>query len=127
MCHKSNHLLNPPIGTRLRRTKDPAGLLSPGLTPTEIMNFKLWFFGPDWLTEPETSCTSHVTNIKQLNLTDIPELNMKHQIFHIGQVVHFDISRFSSLTILKRGLGYVFRFNTKCSKTKESRQYNLLY
>lgn len=90
------------------------------MTPTEILNSKLWFYGP------ETGWTSHDVQIKQLNLTDIPELNIKHKVFYIDQVVHFDISKFSSLTKLKRVLCYIFRFKNNSFKAKEFRQYGPL-
>lgn len=110
----------------VKTDENPADLLSRGLTPTEIMNSKLWFHGPDWLTKLETFWAPHDIKIKQLNLTDIPELNIKHQVFHIDQVVHFDISKYSSLSKLKRVLGYIFRFKNNSSKSKEFRQYGPL-
>jgi hypothetical protein len=104
---------------------NPADILSRGCTAEELVNSKLWWKGPTWL-----SSTVEMQQIKDLHILttmtssqpdfsdDNPHTNIESNEQNIQSV--FDINRYSSYSRLRRVTAWMFRFiNNLRKKDKE--------
>ncbi|XP_018310126.1 uncharacterized protein [Mycetomoellerius zeteki] len=82
-------------------------IISRGMNPTQLKASHLWWNGPDWLKTTDWPLPKETTNISE----DLLEERKSTKIFH-SQVNDSDelFLRFSSLTKLKRVIGYCLRF-----------------
>lgn len=103
----------------VRSEHNPADILSRGSGPDDLVNCKMWWHGPDWLSKDEQFWPKAAFVVVQ----DIPELrkrdNMSFNTIIYSSVI--DFSRFSNLSRLKRTVAYVFRFIANC-KSRVHRQ-----
>ncbi|VDI10348.1 Hypothetical predicted protein, partial [Mytilus galloprovincialis] len=99
---------------------NPADLLTRGITGTKFINNRLWFHGPEWITD-KTQWPTWSGNeiVENENIMEIPTnetsekqhvllTSQKRQEFGIHKIM--DIERYSSLKTLIRVTAYVMRF-----------------
>ncbi|KAM7356671.1 uncharacterized protein ACRADG_002324 [Cochliomyia hominivorax] len=86
---------------------NPADLASRGVTPQELLDNELWWYGPKWLEKPESQWpyVEYSTVLK-----NIPEA--KSIQVHFSYFKNFDdpLERFSSFHRAMRVMAYVYRF-----------------
>ena len=91
---------------------NPADCASCGLFPSELLQHKLWWSGPEWLHAPETEWSSKPM------LVQIPEpIEEKEICLHALADTHPMLpilERFSSLGHLKRITAWIFHFVENC-------------
>lgn len=117
-------LVPPHMWSHISTHYNPADCASRGLLPSCLVNHKLWWYGPPWLSNPTTEWP--VSSFKIMKNEELPELRSEPLNVLIA-VNELDIfSKFSSWSKLLRVLSYVFRFikNTRLKK-KESRSLQL--
>ncbi|XP_055527801.1 uncharacterized protein LOC129720363 [Wyeomyia smithii] len=93
---------------------NPADLVSRGLSVGELVNSKLWKYGPEWLHEGEGHWPKQELEAFTTPPDEIPE--RKAAIFVIQTVVSSDtlINRFSSFHRMIRVIAYCLRFVRRC-------------
>lgn len=121
----------------IRTHENPADLISRGMQADELVNNKLWWHGPQWLTEPEKQWPPpvEITQLKQPNevrtelKVQVASVQSKElEIFvhnHTKKVYLFDYTK--NLGEMKRILTYVLRFVdnwVKCVKEKKKPPQN---
>ena len=81
--------------------QNPADCASRGLFPCELLEFRLWWDGPDWLHEPESSWPLSPI---ALPLDELPESEeTRQEVSHVITLSALPLlDRFSSFTRLKR-------------------------
>lgn len=92
--------------------ENPADLVSRGLNLNLLKDLKLWWNGPEFLSNQDymDSNMSDFTR-KIINNTDLPEINLKKVTFVASTVLDLiDFDRFSSIPKLIRSVAYVLRF-----------------
>ncbi len=95
----------PPSHWRHVRTKEnPADLLSRGMPATELINTKLWWEGPPWLTLPPVKWPP----ILKIPLKNLPET--KPTCLSIVSPTPEFVTRFSSFFKLSRIVAWIYRF-----------------
>ena len=89
--------------------QNPADCASRGLFPCELLEFRLWWDGPDWLHEPESSWPLSPI---ALPLDELPESEeTRQEVSHVITLSALPLlDRFSSFTRLKRVTAWVRRF-----------------
>lgn len=100
---------------------NPADLLSRGTTPQVLMDSVLWWNGPSWLFETESSWP-HLKSCP----SDLPELKKETQFFATTVQPFCNFEDYSSLTKLERVTAYCLRFIKNCSKQDKDRQFGPL-
>ncbi|XP_018370063.1 PREDICTED: uncharacterized protein LOC108765716 [Trachymyrmex cornetzi] len=99
--------------------ENPANIISRGMNSTNLRACRLWWNGPDWLKSKDWPPSKETIIISE----DLLEERKSSKVFH-SQVNDIDelFLRFSSLTKLKRVIGYCLRFKHNVlqpeSKTK---------
>ncbi|XP_065365574.1 uncharacterized protein LOC135958605 [Calliphora vicina] len=87
--------------------ENPADLASRGISPSELNNNKLWWFGPSWLK-------NSISDWPNQHLFDTPntDLEIKPIRVHFSFFSDFDdlLERFSSFSKAMRVMAYVYRF-----------------
>lgn len=102
--------------------ENPADLLTRGIEAKGMLNNKLWWKGPDWLSNDDFKCKF----ISDINLTNIPEQRIVvHTTINVNQNQEL-FTRFSSLHKLKRVVAYCLRFIQNCKVKCENRQVDEL-
>nr|CAI5825554.1 unnamed protein product [Callosobruchus analis] len=94
---------------------NPADVLSRSLPPSQLENHNLWWHGPKWLTQ-ENSSWKVSSNIK-IDLA-VPE---QRKLGNNQNVVLNLIDKFSSFLRLQRVLAYVLRFLNSCKMQNKRR------
>lgn len=110
---------------------NPADLLTRGITGTKFINNRLWFHGPEWITD-KTQWPTWSGNeiVENENIMEIPTnetsekqhvllTSQKRQEFGIHKIM--DIERYSSLKTLIRVTAYVMRFIQNCKLARSDR------
>ncbi|XP_037826677.1 uncharacterized protein LOC119614634 [Lucilia sericata] len=87
--------------------ENPADLASRGISPLELKNSELWWFGPSWLK----NSTSEWPN-QRLSSIPVTDLEVKPVRVHFTYFSDFDdlLERFSSFPRAMRVMAYVYRF-----------------
>ncbi|XP_011688864.1 PREDICTED: uncharacterized protein LOC105450629 [Wasmannia auropunctata] len=91
----------------VQTSSNPADLATRGIDPSELIGRTLWWHGPAWLGQAETSWPMRETSPS----ASIPE-EERRAAAHTNQVPGGDdlLTRFSSLSRLVRVTAYCFRF-----------------
>jgi len=102
-------------------TENPADLVSRGVKVEELKNSKMWWYGPDWLQELDTSLWAKQYTIP----SEIPEIKQNKIVSTTVVKNHLNIfNKYSTLYRLLRIIAYCLRFAKNC-KTKTRVQGNL--
>ncbi|XP_024885139.1 uncharacterized protein LOC112463171, partial [Temnothorax curvispinosus] len=98
---------------------NPADVISRGVNPNQLKHLRLWWEGPEWLYDP----AEHLHETIPPVIGEIPETKASSttftQIFEDNDI----LSRFSSLSRLKRVIAYCLRWKEpiKSSTTRQIR------
>jgi hypothetical protein len=97
--------------------QNPADLASRSCSAKELIDNTLWWTGPIWLRENETSWPTHAS----FNMENIPEQRATN-VFVAIQGDEWDIfNRFSSYNKLIRVTSLILRFSFNCRNSKNKR------
>ncbi|XP_030753174.1 uncharacterized protein LOC115880177 [Sitophilus oryzae] len=102
------------------RTQDnPADCVSRGMKPQELLEFEMYWSGPDWLREsieswPEPLVVSRSNELPELKRVVVANTSTLDSEF-------IDLSRFSNLTRLERVIAYCIRFINNCRRKEDER------
>ncbi|XP_076624584.1 uncharacterized protein LOC143343501 [Colletes latitarsis] len=94
---------------------NPADLISRGMTPKEFVGNRLWHYGPDWLTYPESAWPNTI-----LTPINIPETRPTVALITIAHEWNI-LQKFSSFQRLKRVIAYCSRFINNCTSRERIR------
>lgn len=91
-------------------TKDnPADIASRGMLPSQLINCKQWWYGPEWLLDGsinQPDClTESLPEVRTITLISKPGIQKNPVV---------DVTKFSSILRLKRTMAYIFRFVHNC-------------
>ncbi|KAL0803353.1 hypothetical protein ABMA28_017416 [Loxostege sticticalis] len=109
---KTSRVLTEDEWLHVNGQENPADLVSRGLNLNLLKDLKLWWNGPEFLSNQDymDSNMSDFTR-KIINNTDLPEINLKKVTFVASTVLDLiDFDRFSSIPKLIRSVAYVLRF-----------------
>ncbi|XP_018359071.1 PREDICTED: uncharacterized protein LOC108758564 [Trachymyrmex cornetzi] len=101
---------------------NPADLLSRGISTKELRDNRLWWHGPQWLTQPEEEWPSQKTD----KLEETPELRREVVLTaiadnHISEI----LKKYSSISKLKRVIAYCMRFGSKLRGEKKNEELTI--
>ncbi|XP_049868956.1 uncharacterized protein LOC126368838 [Pectinophora gossypiella] len=103
--------------------QNPADFISRGVDINKIQHLDLYWFGPSFLKQHESSWPS-----SPVSSASLPEV--RHDVSlhvtvneHTDNSVFIDFNRFSNFLRLKRTVAYVLRFINKCRKQSVSHDY----
>ena len=99
-------LLGPDRWRHIAGMENPADCASRGLFPSELIDHKLWWEGPEWLKFPSTQWPN------QSPLPSVPEEEKEISLITIMKPTEplIPIKQFSSFTHLKRVTAWILRF-----------------
>ncbi|KAL7297385.1 hypothetical protein TKK_0009769 [Trichogramma kaykai] len=100
-------------GTR----QNPADVATRGITPSQLRKLKLWWHGPQWLTEKKINIPSRI---------ELPSLipEKKANVTALTTQIHEQpeiLSRFSTFNRLQRVVAYIYRFYHNTSNKSSQR------
>ncbi|XP_063920800.1 uncharacterized protein LOC135135633 [Zophobas morio] len=99
-------------------TDNPADLITRGLFPKQLINCKLWWFGPEWLSKPPTDWPQTIIDLG----TEVPE-RQKTLITSTCTTFKSDLlMRFSDFTKLKRTVAWIKRFVSNCRNKRLNKE-----
>ncbi|XP_018371197.1 PREDICTED: uncharacterized protein LOC108766413, partial [Trachymyrmex cornetzi] len=101
---------------------NPTDLLSRGISTKELRDNRLWWHGPQWLTQPEEEWPSQRTD----KLEETPELRREVVLTaiadnHISEI----LKKYSSISKLKRVIAYCMRFGSKLRGEKKNEELTI--
>ena len=97
---------------------NPADLITRGLFPKQLINCKLWWFGPEWLSKPPTDWPQTIIDLG----TEVPE-RQKTLITSTCTTFKSDLlMRFSDFTKLKRTVAWIKRFVSNCRNKRLNKE-----
>lgn len=96
---------------------NPADLISRGVNPSDLLNFKLWWNGPQYLSLYSNNLESNIEYLE-----DLPERKSFQMSFQILKEPFDLFNKFSNFKRLQRSLAYCLRFKNNCLIKKEERQ-----
>lgn len=99
-------LVSPKNWHHVKTRDNPADCASRGLTPGELLKSSLWWVGPDWLRSGENVVGEQFDPV----LVSEEERQISLSTFVSQSIVDDLLSRFSSLSQIKRIMSYVLRF-----------------
>ena len=126
----ATHLLKPFVRNRVAEIQDstdaaswfyvktnenPADVVSRGMYPSMLQDSKLWWFGPNWLTQEKEYWPKQPT----VN-PDLPEIKTTLITYEI-ESLHFPFEIFSNLNRMQRCCAYMLRFIKNCHVDKNDR------
>ncbi|XP_059217691.1 uncharacterized protein LOC131994814 [Stomoxys calcitrans] len=100
-------VVDPSKWSHVESEHNPADLASRGTYPSELINSKLWWNGPTWLSKDSKHWPKNTT--KEIEETDLEKKPIK---VHFTYFQNFDdvLERFSSFSRALRVIAYVYRF-----------------
>ena len=93
-------------------TENPADCASRGLFPSELLDHKLWWEGPDWLRLSSSQWPDQSQNVAKTVPEEEREISL-HILVH-NRMPIIPVDRFSSYYRLKRVTAWVQRFVSNC-------------
>lgn len=106
----------------VKSCNNPADIISRGINPTEITQCKLWWQGPEYLSQIEESWPkhAHISNYSRRD-SEIPERrNQSKNVLTCTNT--FDIfDKFSKLSRLQNVFAYCLRFIKNCRSNRDTR------
>nr|CAI5862749.1 unnamed protein product [Callosobruchus analis] len=100
---------------------NPADLLSRGISPLDLLNSKLWFHGPEWLSYPPSEWPHFLHNTSRIDISDIPERKENATVLiSTENYLSSVINKFSSFSKMRRVFAYIIRFKLKTQRLNES-------
>ncbi|XP_050540356.1 uncharacterized protein LOC126904996 [Daktulosphaira vitifoliae] len=108
----------------VRSTDNPADIISRGCSPKALIENKLWWTGPTWLTHDESNWPNN--NCQKIIVVK-DDLEKKQFVVTLTKIEKFDITeRFSSLTKLLNITAYILRWR-KIVRNKRSSNSKCIY
>lgn len=100
---------------------NPADCASRGLLPEQICDHPLWFSGPKWLLLPQNKWPSFSSEL--LTIEELPDVKSTAQVNVVSRHEdhNMDISKYSSLTRVKRIFAWIMRFVHNCKRSQTLR------
>jgi len=95
-------------------------LISRGSEPTTLPKLKLWWKGPQWLSQEPSCCPTTEIN------TSIPNLEIINVHIACLQISEDITEKFSNLNRIIRVIAYCKRFISNCRQPKAKRQLTIL-
>ena len=109
-------LVAPSQWNHVNRAQNPADCASWGLFPSELIEHKLWWDGPEWL------CSAPTNWPKQSPISTAEETEEERKICSLATTIVkspvLPIDRYSSFTKLKRVTAWILRFASNCRSRK---------
>ncbi|CAL1288082.1 unnamed protein product, partial [Larinioides sclopetarius] len=109
--------------------ENPADLISRGLAVTELKNSDLWWQGPPWLKQDESTWPKNLVPSKHLECENQETLEIKAIASLNTNVLDEDqgfdsfVSKYSSFSKLVRITAYLIRFINNCRKVDRKGSY----
>lgn len=88
---------------------NPADLLSRGVSPSNLKDCELWWYGPSWLAEDPSSWPPNCAEV------DLPELKREKSTFISQGRESFPFHKYSNFTRMQRVISYCLRFKQNTS------------
>lgn len=111
-------LTNNAIWKHVPTKSNPADLISRGVSPQQLKDSDIWWHGPSFLQEDESSWP-----ISKKSCESLPEFKIQTECLASISPISFPFTDFSDLTRLERVVAYCFRFQNNCSKPKAERRF----
>ena len=109
-------LVAPSQWNHVNGVQNPADCASRGLFPSELIEHKLWWDGPEWL------CSAPTKWPKQSLISTAEETEEERKICSLATTIVkspvLPIDRYSSFTKLKRVTAWILRFASNCRSRK---------
>jgi len=115
----------------VKRSENPADLISRGATPARLLNDHVWWHGPKWLSdhrfetpEKEAQCqlkSDDLTYADSETKKNVRICNLNLQQSAMDDVIHNLIQNCSTLTKIERTVAYCFRFISNSRRKSEER------
>lgn len=92
---------------------NPADCVSRGLTPSELVNFDLWWHGPEFLESPPELWPEQPA----FYTTQFPDVSQEQNVLtnHVAienlDIIDLLLSKFSAIVTVQRIIAYILRFN----------------
>ena len=102
----------------VRSEDNPADCASRGLFPNELLNHKLWWKGPKWLTMSQSQWPTPVPLPANETCDEEREVYIATTYTSTCQVLPYD--RYSTFSKLKRVTAWIFRFLNNCCPQRNS-------
>ncbi|VEN58681.1 unnamed protein product [Callosobruchus maculatus] len=99
---------------------NPADLLSRGVSPSDLLNSRLWFHGPEWLSDPPSEWPQFLHTTPKIHISDVPERKESVTVLiSTENYLSSVISKFSSFSKMRRVFAYIIRFKLKTQRLNE--------
>ena len=116
-------LIAPDRWKHVNGIQNPADCASRGLFPSELLNHKLWWNGPDWLYLDSSEWPGQSDNLPPNNSSDEETEICCHTMVLTKQPI-FPLNHYSSYTRVKRVTAWVQRFINNCHARKQGAERN---
>ena len=107
-----SQLIPPDQWNHVPGPENPANCASRGLYPSELLDHKLWWIGPVWLTSPPSEWPQRSDILPQEHSDEIRQSCHQAITDSTSPLVHFD--QYSSFNRLKRITAWILRFIHNC-------------